>query len=88
MTFIYVNIMIFIAVHAWKNLPSPNNIIGLIFATAIFVICGFEHCIANFFYCGCAFNPTIGVSRFLILNTLGNAIGGVGAYRLMNYIKS
>lgn len=76
---ILCNIMIFVAVYSWKKLPSPNNIIGLIFATAIFVFCGFEHCVANAFYFGCAMQLQ-GAFWFITLNTIGNAIGGILAY--------
>ncbi len=83
---ILCNIMIFVAVHSWKQAPSPKNVVGLIFATAIFVICGFEHCIANAFYIGCALAP-IGMTKFLLLNSLGNAIGGIAAYQATQFIK-
>lgn len=83
---ILCNIMIFVAVHAWKNLPSPNNIISLIFATAIFVIGGFEHCVANAFYFGCAFVPSVDLFWYLPANILGNTIGGVAAYRAIKYL--
>lgn len=83
---ILCNIMIFVAVHAWKNLPSPNNIISLIFATAIFVIGGFEHCIANAFYFGCAFVPSADILWYLPANILGNTIGGVAAYKTIKYL--
>ena len=78
---ILCNVMIFVAVHSWKNLPSPNNIIGLIFATAIFVMCGFEHCVANAFYFGCAFNHNIEMLWYLPACTLGNTIGGLAAHK-------
>lgn len=84
---ILCNILIFAAVHMWKKLCSPNNIIGLIFATAVFVMCGFEHCIANAFYFGCAFNPELKIINFIILNILGNTIGGLLAYKTVKYIN-
>lgn len=80
---ILCNVLIFIAVDSWKKLPSPNNIIGLIFATAVFVFCGYEHCIANAFYFGLAgrFEPA-----FFHINIMFNAIGGIFAYRIKKYM--
>ncbi|MBO7536328.1 MAG: formate/nitrite transporter family protein [Bacilli bacterium] len=78
---ILCNIMIFVAVHGWKNLPAPNNIITLIFATAIFVLGGFEHCIANAYYFGCAGIFSTDILWYLPVNIIGNAIGGIGIYR-------
>ena len=82
---ILCNIMIFTAVHSWKTLSKPNDIIGLIFATAVFVMCGFEHCVANAFYFACAGTYEIGVIWFLLLNALGNTIGGLAAYRSLKW---
>ena len=79
------NVMIFVAVHSWKNLSAPNNIIGLIFATAIFVMCGFEHCVANAFYFGCAFNHNIEILWYLPACALGNTIGGLAAHQAVKY---
>lgn len=83
---ILCNILIFAAVHMWKNLPSPNNLLGMYFTTAIFVICGFEHCVANAFYFACA-QPTSIPAWFLTLNILGNTIGGVVAYQITKYLS-
>ncbi len=83
---ILCNVMIFVAVHSWKYLPSPNNIIGLIFATAIFVMCGFEHCVANAFYFGCAFNHNIEMLWYLPACALGNTIGGLAAHKVIKCV--
>ena len=80
---ILCNIMIFIAVEFWKNATHwIVKFFGLIFATAIFILCGFEHCIANAFYFGVALsNKAMGIP--LLLNIFGNTIGGIAAYRLV-----
>ncbi len=81
------NVMIFVAVEFWKT--AQHYIVkffGLIFATAIFILCGFEHCIANAFYFGVALsNHAMGLP--LLLNVLGNTIGGLAAYNLVKFVS-
>lgn len=82
---ILCNIMIFVAVDTYK---STDRFLGLIFATTIFVACGFEHCIANAFYFGLAGADMFTIPggwTFLIGNAVFNAVGGIGAKRLMGY---
>ena len=81
---ILCNLMIFLAVdtfavyvHTKEFYSSPGilSIIVLIFSTSIFVMCGFEHCIANIFYF--AFAGVATTFKFLVVNALFNAIGGI-----------
>lgn len=85
------NVLIFVAVDTYrisdtvypkgyKGLILP---IGLIFATATFVACGFEHCIANAFYFGVAGEFSGSALLFLLANTIWNLIGGVAAKELL-----
>lgn len=89
---ILCNILVCIAVWiAFGALTAPGKIIGLYLPIAVFVLCGFEHCVANMFYisAGLFMSPAYGLSAaglswssFFIKNllpvTLGNIIGGVG----------
>ena len=73
---ILCNIMIYFAVDGFKR----GNTVILIFAIAIFILCGFEHCVANAFYI--IFNAckedhlSIRAIEFLTVNIIGNFIGG------------
>ena len=78
------NLMIFLAVDIFSMIIHTSelksslgimSIIVLIFSTSIFVMCGFEHCIANIFYFAYAGVPT--TIKFLVVNVLFNAIGGI-----------
>lgn len=86
------NILVCIAVWiAFAAVTAPGKVIGLYLPIVVFVLCGFEHCIANMFYVPAgiltAFEygmPVSGLtwSSFFINNlipvTLGNIIGGAG----------
>ena len=83
---ILCNIMIYVAVETRSHLSGPFSFISgvlLIFATTIFVICGFEHCIANAFYFGVAGVFSFKMAFFLLINAFWNAVGGIIAHRLI-----
>ena len=86
------NILIFIAVDMFKQCAvdeySVFGIIGLMFATTIFVACGFEHCIANAFYFGVAGEFSIQGFQFLIVNAIFNAIGGIASFRFTQFART
>lgn len=70
------NIMIYFAVEGFKH----KQVLLLIGGVSIFVLCGFEHCVANAFYLtyGNVLNSIspIKLSMFFIANILGNITGG------------
>lgn len=75
---ILCNILIYIAVDGFKNLEGFNKILALFFGVMVFIICGFEHSIADMFYmnfAGCYDGESI--LRLMII-ILGNIVGGIG----------
>ena len=70
------NIMIYFAVEGFKH----KQVLLLIGGVSIFVLCGFEHCVANAFYVA-YYSLLIHVSpvkavMFFICNIFGNVFGG------------
>ena len=53
------------------------KIIGIITAVTLFVYCGFQHCIANMFYFGMAFNWNVDMLWNLLIVILTNSIGAL-----------
>ncbi|MDR0974446.1 MAG: formate/nitrite transporter family protein [Ruminococcus sp.] len=74
---IFCGMLMYIAVHGWNTAEKGAvKIIACIVPVAVFILCGFEHCIANMYYFSLAFsfaNPTMWL--YLLLMTLGNAVG-------------
>ena len=75
---VFCNIMIYIAVEGYKNIPHEfGKYLAILFGVIVFILCGFEHCVANMYYF------TVGgvwgwkAIGYLMLMTLGNAAGGV-----------
>jgi len=75
---IFCNIMIVIAVEAFKNNPHPvGKYLGLVFGIMVFILCGFEHCVANMFYFTLSGAWSLHAVGYLIIMTLGNTLGGL-----------
>lgn len=77
------NVMIFIAVDFFKteDILPMYRVFVLWMATTTFVICGFEHCVANAFYFSLAGLFNLKVLIYLVTNMIWNAIGGILIYR-------
>lgn len=77
------NIMIYFAVEGFKH----KQILLLVGGVSIFVLCGFEHCVANAFYITYGSLVThlspVKIIIFFIGNIFGNIVGG----RIMKSIK-
>lgn len=67
--------MMYLAVDGYR---IKNNLLLLIFPVMIFILCGFEHSIADMLYLGCAgvLYSAVGL-KFITLVLLGNAIGAL-----------
>ena len=48
---VFCNILMFVAVDGFKSNPHElGKYLGLLFGVCVFILCGFEHCVANMFY--------------------------------------
>lgn len=75
---IFCNILMFIAVDGFKtNSHEIGKYIGIFMCVLVFILCGFEHCVANMFYFSIANVWSPHTILYLLLMTLGNACGGV-----------
>ena len=74
---IFCNVMIWVGVDAYlRNPHEVGKYVGLFLCIMVFILCGFEHCVANMFYISMAGMWSGKAFLFLIVNTLGNAVGG------------
>lgn len=67
----------FIAVDQYKKQESMVKALFVIFPVMVFILCSFEHCIANMFYFALAGSFTIKTLIYLIVMTAGNSVGGL-----------
>ena len=72
------NILIFIAVDGYnKNPHELGRYLSLVFGVTVFILCGFEHCVANMYYFSIAGMWSVKTLGYVLVMTLGNAAGGV-----------
>lgn len=72
------NIFIYIGVEGFNHNPHElGKYLSLFFGVMVFILCGFEHCIADMFYFSMAgaWSSSAVVRLFVI--TMGNAVGGI-----------
>lgn len=75
---VFCNILMYIAVDGFRsNGHELGKYLGLFFGVAVFIICGFEHCVANMFYFAMANAWSAHTWLWLLIMTLGNAVGGL-----------
>ena len=70
------NILIYIAVEGFKSENNVIKFLSLIFGVSVFVLCGFEHCVADMFYFAFAMNYSGQMFLSLFIIILGNFVGG------------
>ena len=74
----FCNVLIWLAVEGFKNNPHPaGKYLSLFFGVAVFILCGFEHCVANMYYFSVAGMWSWKTLAWVLVMTLGNAAGGV-----------
>ena len=71
---VFCGLLIFICVDIFKK---RNNFIGILFCIPTFILCGFEHSVADMFYIVNAHILTLSSVIFVAVVILGNAIGGL-----------
>lgn len=71
---IFCGLLMYAAVEGYKRVQNP---LILCFCVAVFILCGFEHCIADMFYYSLAggWNGDV-IVRILVI-TVGNSLGGM-----------
>ena len=75
---IFCGALVYIAVYCFKHFQNWGmKIIGIIVAVTLFVYCGFQHCIANMFYFGMAFDWNINMLWNLLIVILTNSVGAL-----------
>ena len=78
--------LMYIAVATFKKEPNILGTIAVFLCVSVFILAGFEHCIANMFYFGLVSTPTEYAVPLLVM-ILGNSTGGVLLRKLTQYVE-
>lgn len=74
----FCNILIYIAVEGYgKNPHELGKYLALFFGVSVFILCGFEHCVADMYYFSVGEAWSGRTLLCLLVMTAGNALGGV-----------
>ena len=69
---------IYIGVEGYRSNPHElGKYLALFFGVCVFILCGFEHCVANMYYFTMGGAWSGRAILYLLVMTLGNAVGGV-----------
>ena len=71
---LFCGVLMFIAVYVYKE---NKNIVAIIFAIPTFILCGFEHSVADIGYFAVANIISLDVVLFIALVVVGNTIGSM-----------
>ncbi len=68
-------ILMYLAVSIFKE--NNKSVVGIVFCIPVFILCGFEHSIADMFYFACSGIVSFDAFIFIVTVILGNSLGGM-----------
>ncbi len=75
---IFCGMLMYIAVNNYKtNKTEIGKYIGIFMCVMTFILCGFEHCVANMFYFSAAWSLSLKTLLYLLVMIAGNSIGSI-----------
>ncbi|WP_085832655.1 formate/nitrite transporter family protein [Clostridium merdae] len=79
---IFCGLLMYVAVDGYRENPHPvAKYLGIVFSVMVFILCGFEHCVADMFYFWMAGALGKGLLSLVVIS-LGNIVGGAGCAAL------
>lgn len=84
------DILIYLAVDGYKNNPHEiGKYLSILFGVVVFIMCGFEHCVANMYYISIGDMWTWAHAfEHIIIVSIGNALGGIAIPLLRKIFKN
>lgn len=74
---IFCGMLMFIAADGYKNIENQvGKVVAVFLPVMVFILSGFEHCIADMFYFSLAGDFSTLMLKSLVVITVGNSIGG------------
>lgn len=73
----FCGILMFLAVNGYKEIKDNGKYLAVFLSVIVFILCSFEHCIANMYYFALANSFNLITLKYLLIMILGNSLGGV-----------
>lgn len=75
---VFCGLLMFVAVDAYRTLTNDAaRVLMVVFCVVVFILCGFEHCVADMFYGWLAMCWNVDTLLRLVLISVGNLLGGI-----------
>ncbi|MBP3799145.1 MAG: formate/nitrite transporter family protein [Ruminococcus sp.] len=75
---VFCGMLMFIAAEGYKRIDNPvAKIMAVFLPVMVFILCGFEHCVADMVYFSAAKMWSVNAFIRLLLMTAGNSVGGI-----------
>lgn len=74
----FCGMLMFIAADGFKKIENPvGKILAIFLPVMVFILSGFEHCVANMFYFTAGMAWSVKAFGYLLVMSAGNAVGGM-----------
>lgn len=73
----FCGILMYIAVNTYKVVNDIGKYVAVFLGVIVFILCGFEHCVANMFYFSVAASWGYKTVLYLFIMIVGNSLGGI-----------
>lgn len=82
---IFCGMIMYLAVDLFKNVKDFGKYVGIFMGITVFILAGFEHCVANMFYFSVANAWSLNTVLYLFMMIIGNSVGSIVLALLMRY---
>ncbi len=74
----FCGMLMYLAVNGYKSIIEPlGRYLAVIMGVVVFILCGFEHCVANMFYFSLAGVWSGKALLYMLIMTAGNSVGSL-----------
>ena len=73
----FCGILMYLAVNTYKEVKDIGKYLAVFLGVIVFILCGFEHSIANMYYFSVANAWNLNTLLYLLIMILGNSLGGI-----------
>ncbi len=82
---IFCGMIMYLAVDLFKRLKDFGRYVGIFMGITVFILAGFEHCVANMFYFSVANTWSLNTILYVFMMIIGNSVGSIVLALLMKY---
>lgn len=73
----FCGILMYFAVNSYKEVKDVGKYVAVFLGVIVFILCGFEHCVANMYYFSVSSSWSLNSFLYLLVMILGNSLGGI-----------